>query len=405
MKYNVKQNGVEMTKNLDFVKERLDDLKRQNLYTPLPVFSSEASNRVIYKGRKVIMLASNNYLGFANHPRLRKAAINAIERWGFGTGAVRQIAGSMDIHIELENMLAKFKHTEASLVFSAGIAANRGTIQALFGEGDVIISDELNHGSIIDGVRLTKAERKIYPHLDMAGLEKALRETKNAKNILVVTDGVFSMDGDIAPLNEIVELTQKHGAAVMVDDAHGDGVLGRDGRGIVDHFNLHGKVDIDMGTMSKAFGCLGGYIAGDSYLKDYLIQTARSFIFTTAHPPAIVAATMEAIRMVQDEPQHFKNLWKNTEYFKKELAGLGFDTGRSKTPITPVMTGDPAKAIELGKELLEKDVFVKPIIYPLVAKDKSRVRAIVNAHHTKEDLDEALSAFEEVGKKIKLIYS
>ena len=395
--------GARMTKRLDFVKEFVENLKKQNLYTSLPVFSSEASNRVMHKGKRVIMLASNNYLGFANHPRLRKAAIAAIERWGFGCGAVRQIAGSMDIHMELEERLARYKHTESALVFVAGIAANRGTIQALFGEGDVIISDELNHGSIIDGVRLTKAEKKIYPHLDMDGLRKALQESSDAKQRLVVTDGVFSMDGDIAPLDEIVELAEQYNAVTMVDDAHGDGVLGRDGRGIVDHFNLHGRVDIDMGTMSKAFGCLGGYIAGDSCLKDYLTQTARSFIFTTAHPPAVVAATMEALAMVQDEPQHLKSLWKNTEYFKTELSSLGFDTGRSKTPITPVMVGDSATAIALGDEMLSRGVFVKPIVYPLVAKDKARIRTIVNAHHTRDDLDEALAAFESAGKKLKLL--
>ncbi|MFC2143141.1 glycine C-acetyltransferase [Candidatus Aenigmatarchaeota archaeon] len=392
-----------MTSRTDFLKDYIDNLKKQNLYTELPIFSSEAKNRVVFKGKEVIMLSSNNYLGFANQPRLRKAAIGAINKWGFGTGAVRQIAGTMDIHMELEELLAKYKQTEAALIFVAGIAANRGTIQALMTPDDAIISDELNHGSIIDGVRLTKSERKIFPHMDMDGLEKVLKETQDKKKRLIVTDGVFSMDGDIAPLKEICELAEKYDAFVMVDDAHGDGVLGKDGRGSVNHCGAHGKVDIEMGTMSKAFGCLGGYIAGRKELKDYLIQVARSFIFTTAHPPAIIAAITEAIKMVQDEPQHLKNLWENTTYFKKELGSLGFDTGHSETPITPIMVGESANALKLSEEMLKEGVFAKPIVYPLVAKDKSRIRTIVNAHHTRQDLDDALAAFEKVGKKMKLI--
>lgn len=387
----------------NFLENELDSLKEQSLFNELPVFSSEAKNRVMYKGKEVIMLSSNNYLGFANHPRLRRVAIEAINKWGFGTGAVRQIAGTMDIHMELEELLSKYKHTEESLVFNSGIAANRGTIQAIMTEKDVIISDELNHGSIIDGVRLTKSERKIYPHLDMDGLKKTLEESKSAEKKLIVTDGVFSMDGDIAPLKEICELAEKYGAFVMVDDAHGDGVLGKDGAGSVSHWNVHGRVEIEMGTLSKAFGCLGGYIAGSSELKNYLINRARSFIFTTAHPPAVVAATMEALRMVQDEPHHLKNLWNNTKYFKEKLMELGFDTGRSQTPITPVIVGESSNAQLLSKEMLKESVFVKPIVYPLVAKDRARVRTIVNAHHTREDLDEALDAFEKVGKMMRLI--
>ncbi len=305
-----------MTERMNFLKEYLDSLKKQNLFTTLPVLSSQQKNRVVLNGKEVIMLCSNNYLGFANNPRLKEAAIKAMEKWGFGTGAVRQIAGTMEIHNEFEKQLAEYKHTEASLVFVAGIAANRGTIQYLMGPEDAIISDELNHGSIIDGVRLTKSQRHIYPHLDMDGLKKSLEEAKSARRRLIVTDGVFSMDGDITPLDQIVELAEQHDAMVMVDDAHGDGVLGKDGRGIVDHFHLHGRVDIDMGTLSKAFGCLGGYIAGRQELRDYLINGARSFIFTTAHPPGVTAACMEAIKMVQDEPQHLKNLWYNSKYFK-----------------------------------------------------------------------------------------
>ncbi|MDD5473788.1 MAG: glycine C-acetyltransferase [Candidatus Methanoperedens sp.] len=392
-----------MAGRMDFLKDMIQELKEQNLYIELPVLGTEQKNRVVLNGKDVIMMCSNNYLGFANHPRLRNAAKAAIDKWGFGTGAVRQIAGTMEIHIRLEEMLAEYKRTEAALVFVAGIAANRGTIQAIMGEEDAIISDELNHGSIIDGVRLTKSARKIYPHMDMDGLKKALLETKDARRRLIVTDGVFSMDGDIAPLDRIVELAEKHDAMVMVDDAHGDGVLGKDGRGIIDHFGLEGKVDIDMGTLSKAFGCLGGYIAGRLELREYLINSARSFIFTTAQPPAVAAATMEALRMIQDEPQHLRNLWDNTRYFKKAMGGMGFDIGRSQTPITPVMAGESKTAMELSRQLFHEGLFAKPIVFPLVAKDKARVRIIVTAQHTRKDLDDAISIFERVGKSMKLI--
>ncbi len=392
-----------MNNRMDFLKSMIQDLKDNNLYSELPVLGTEQKNRVVLNGKEVIIMCTNNYLGFANHPRLREAAKKAIDRWGFGTGAVRQIAGTMEIHIQLEEMLAEYKHTESSLVFVAGIAANRGTIQALMGEEDAIISDELNHGSIIDGVRLTKSKRFVYPHLDMAGLKKALAETKDARRRLIVTDGVFSMDGDIAPLDQIVELAEEYEAMVMVDDAHGDGVLGKDGRGIVDHFGLEGRVDIDMGTLSKAFGCLGGYIAGRKELKVYLINTARSFIYTTAHPPSVPAAAMEAIRMIRDEPQHLRQLWENTRYFKKGMGDLGFDIGLSQTPITPVMAGESKAAVELSRQLFEEGLFAKPIVFPLVAKDKARVRINVTAQHTMEDLDEALFIFERVGKRMKLI--
>jgi len=392
-----------LVNHLEFLKNEIESLKSQNLYMPLPILGGEQKARTIINDKQVINLSSNNYLGFANNPRIRKAAKEAIDKWGFGTGAVRQICGTMPIHIEFEEQLAKYKKTESALVFVAGIAANRGTIQAIMGEEDVIISDELNHGSIIDGVRLVKCERKIYPHCDMKGLEQALKESQKFRRRLVVTDGVFSMDGDISPLNEIAELAEKYDAITMVDDAHGDGVLGKDGRGIIDHFNIHGKIDIDMGTLSKAFGCLGGYIAGAEELRDYLIQRCRSFIFTTAHPPAVTAACMEAIKMVQDEPQHLKNLWNNTKYFKEKVMELGFDTGRSKTPITPIIVGENKNAIKLSEETFKEGLFVKPILYPLVAKDKARVRTIVTALHTKEDLDEALEIFERVGKRLKLI--
>lgn len=388
---------------LDFLRDLLKELKEQNLYIELPVLGTEQKNRVVLNGKEVIMMCSNNYLGFANHPRLRKAAKEAIDKWGYGAGAVRQIAGTMEIHLALEEMLAEYKHTEASLVFVAGIAANRGTIQALMGEEDAIISDELNHGSIIDGIRLTKSARKIYPHFDMEGLRKALQETHDARRRLIVTDGVFSMDGDIAPLDEIVELAEEYDALVMVDDAHGDGVLGKDGRGIIDHFGLEGRVDIDMGTLSKAFGSLGGYIAGSRELREYLINAARSFIFTTAHPPCVSAATMEALRMVQDEPEHLRRLWENTRYFKQAMQSMGFDIGRSQTPITPVIVGESRVAMELSRQLFDEGLFAKPIVFPLVARDKARVRIIVTAQHTREDLNEAIAIFERVGRRMKLI--
>ena len=388
---------------MDFLKGMIQELKDKNLFTELPVLGTEQKNRVVLNGKEVIIMCTNNYLGFANHKRLREAAKKAIDTWGFGAGAVRQIAGTMEIHIQLEEMLAEYKHTQAALVFVAGIAANRGTIQALMGEEDAIISDELNHGSIIDGVRLTKSKRFVYPHLDMEGLKKVLVEAKNARRRLIVTDGVFSMDGDIAPLDRIVELAEEYDAMVMVDDAHGDGVLGKDGRGIVDHFGLEGRVDIDMGTLSKAFGSLGGYIAGRKDLRDYLINVARSFIFTTAHPPSVAAASMEAIRMIQDEPEHLQQLWENTRYFKKAMIDLGFDIGYSQTPITPVMAGESKEAMELSRQLFEEGLFAKPIVFPLVAKDKARVRINVTAQHTREDLDEAVAIFEKVGKRMKLI--
>ncbi|MBI4176210.1 MAG: glycine C-acetyltransferase [Candidatus Aenigmarchaeota archaeon] len=389
--------------HLEFLKEEVESLKKQNLFNALPVLESEQQARVRLNGKDVITLSTNNYLGFANHPRLRKAAIEAIHKWGFGTGAVRQIAGTMKIHMDFEEQLARYKRTEAALVFTAGIAANRGTIQCLFDEGDVIISDELNHGSIIDGVRLTKAGRKIYPHKNTDELKKILSESNGFRRRLVVTDGVFSMDGDTAPLDQIAELCQQYDAILMVDDAHGDGVMGKDGRGTASHYKVDGLVDIDMGTLSKAFGCLGGYIAGVQELKDYLTNRARTFIFTTAHPPAVVAACTEAIRMVQDEPQHLQNLWKNTKHFKQGLIDLGFNTGNSETPITPVIVGESSLAQQLSAELFKEGIFVKPIVYPLVAKDKARVRTIVTAQHTKEDLDTALEAFGKVGARLKII--
>lgn len=393
-----------MTKRLAFLLQEIDNMKKQNLYNEISVLENRQGPRVRIKGKDVINLASNNYLGFANHPKLIEAARKALDEWGYGAGAVRQICGTMRIHEELEGALAKFKHEQACQVFVSGIAANMGTIQALMGENDAIFSDELNHGSIIDGIRLTKAEKVVYKHLEMEDLERALKEAKGKyRRALIVTDGVFSMDGDFCPLDRIVELGEKYGAMVMVDDAHGDGVLGKDGRGTADHFGVSGRIDVDMGTLSKAFGSLGGFVCGDEVLIDYLRQRARSWLFTTAHPPAVVAASMAAIELVQKEKQHLESLWGNTRYLKKGLSGLGFDTGDSKTPITPVIVGESSKAQELSKELFRENVFAKPIVYPLVAKDRARIRTIVTAAHVKKDLDEVLLAFEKCGRKLKTI--
>lgn len=392
-----------MVNHLEFLKGVIDDLKAQNLFSELPVLSSKQGAHVTLNGKDVLTLSTNNYLGFAGHPKLAEAAKAAIDKWGFGLSAVRQIQGTMEIHNELEEKLAKYKGTEASLVFGAGIGANRGTIQALMGPNDAIISDQLNHGSIIDGVRLTKSERKIYAHKNMEELETALKETKDKEHRLVVTDGVFSMDGDTAPLDQICELAEQYDAITMVDDAHGDGVMGKDGRGTANHYGVDGKLDIDMGTLSKAFGTLGGYIAGVQELRDYMTNRARSFIFTTAHPPAVCAATMTALDMIQNEPEHLKNLWDNSNYFKKEMSSLGFNTGQSESPITPVIVGEAQTAQNLSKRLFEEGVFVKPIVFPLVSKDTSRVRCNPTAEHTREDMDFAIGTFEKVGKELKII--
>lgn len=392
-----------MTARLDFLKKEIQNLKDQSLYADPPILSQVQDPHTTINGKKIINFAANNYLGLANHPRIKAAAKKIIDEFGFGTSAVRQITGNTIYHEQLEEMLAKYKHTESSLVFPAGIAANRGTIQALMGKEDVIISDALNHGSIIDGVRLAGSEKKVYAHNDVQELEKALKESTSFRRRMIVTDGVFSMDGDIAPLKEIVELAEKYNAITMVDDAHGDGVLGKNGRGIVDHLNLHGRVDIDMGTFSKAFGGMGGYVAGDTPLRDYLKNTARSFIFTTAHPLPIVAANLEALKIVQEDESLIKRLWENTRYFKERMQEAGFDLGKSETPIVPVMVGESRTAVELAKKMFEQGVFVKPIVFPLVAKDKARIRVIITAAHSREDMDHAIQAFIHAGKEMKIM--
>ena len=353
-------------------------------------------------GREVINLSSNNYLGLTNHPRLVEAALEATRRYGVGSGSVRTIAGTMTLHEELERVLAEFKHSESALVFQSGFTCNSGIIPILVEAGDAILSDELNHASIIDGIRLTRAERKIWSHADMNALEAALQATVSARRRLIVTDGVFSMDGDVAPLPAIVELAERYGAMVYVDDAHASGVFGEAGRGTVDHFKLHGRVHVQVGTLSKAIGVLGGYVACGLALKELLVQRARPFLFSTSHPPAVTAACIAAIQVLQDEPQLIERLWDNTRYFKTGLRRLHFNTGGSESPITPVITGEGKRAMQLSDDLFAAGVFAQGIGYPTVPEEKSRVRTIVTAKHTQTDLDEALRAFEHVGTRLGL---
>ena len=397
---------------LAFLAEELADLRDRHLYRPLRVMSSAQGPVVSIDDRRLISLSSNDYLGLTHHPRLREAALAAVRDFGVGSGAVRTIAGTMTLHEDLERELAEFKGTAAVLTLQSGFTANTGVIPTITGEQDLIVSDALNHASIIDGMRLSKAPRKIYPHGDVGALREILREAKEHgregtglpyRLVLVVTDGVFSMDGDIAPLPAIVEAAEEFGAAVFVDDAHASGVLGRNGRGSVDHFGLHGRVAIQVGTLSKAVGVLGGYVAGSQDLRDILIQRARPFLFSTSHPPAVAAACREAIRVMQDEPELIERLWANTRRFKAELTRLGFDTGASETPITPVMMGDPDTAGRFSQRLFEEGVFAQPVVFPTVALDKARIRTIVTAAHGEEQLDQALEAFATVGRELGLV--
>jgi len=388
-----------------FLKEEYDELVRNELDWKLHVLKGSSSPRCVVDGKKVLMLCSNNYLSLSNHPRLKEAAINAIKTHGVGSGSVRPIAGNMDLHLELEERLAKFKHAEAALVYQTGFAANAGLIPQLAGEGDIIVSDELNHGSIIDGVRLSKAERAVYKHCDANDLEHVLNEVekKTPRRILIITDGVFSMDGDIAPVDKIVQLAREHGAMTYVDDAHGDGVLGEKGRGIGSHFHLEGKIDVEMGTFSKAFGVVGGYISGTRNLVNFALNRSRTWLLSGSHPPPVAAACIAALEVLESEPWHVENLWENTRYFKKGLSDLSFDIGRSQTPITPVIVGESSVARKLSIRLFEKGVFALPIVYPMVAREKARIRTMMNAALTNEDLDFALSNFEEIGKELKVI--
>lgn len=388
----------------DFLVEELNSLKQAGLYRPLKELQSPQRPRSVIDGREVINLSSNNYLGLADDPRLKQAMIEATEAYGAGSGAVRTIIGTMTIHNQLEEKLAEFKHVEAAVVFQSGFTCNSGVIPVLVGEGDAVISDELNHASIIDGCRLSKAKIHRYRHADMDDLARVLKETDGQyRRRLIITDGVFSMDGDIAPLPDIVELAEKHGCMTYVDDAHSSGVLGNNGRGSVNHFGLDGRVTVQVGTLSKAVGVLGGYVAGPRALIELLWHKGRPFLFSTSHPPGVAAACLKAIEIMEQEPERIERLWENTRYFKQRLNDLGFDTGKSETPITPVIAGDEVKAMKLSDRLLEEGVFAQGIAYPTVPRGKARVRTIVTAAHTKEDLDEALAAFEKVGRELGLI--
>jgi glycine C-acetyltransferase len=385
--------------------EDLDALRRDGLFRPLRVLESAQAAEVVIGGRPLISLSSNNYLGLNTHPKLIDAAQRAVVEWGAGTGAVRTIAGTQSLHEELERRLADFKHTEASLTFGSGYTVNVGVLGSMLEQGDCVVSDKLNHASIIDGIRLTKADRILYEHLDVDDAERALQEakTKGFRRVLLVTDGVFSMDGDIAPLPALVERAEQYGAAVMVDDAHATGVLGTNGRGTTDHFGLHGRVALNIGTLSKAVGVVGGYVCASQVVRDHLIHKARPFLFSSSHPPAVVAACIAAIDVLESEPELITQLWENARHFKEGLRGLGFDIGSSETPITPVMCGEAPTAMQLSDLLLDRGVFAQGIGFPTVPRGQARVRTIVCATHTREQLDRALQAFEDSGKQLGLI--
>ncbi|WP_313757545.1 glycine C-acetyltransferase [Tissierella sp.] len=389
---------------LKFLKEKIEGLKNDGVYRELPVLETASQAEVILNGKKVINLSSNNYLGFANHPRLKKAAIEAVEKYGAGTGAVRTIIGNMDIHENLEALLAKFKKDEAAFLYQSAFNCNAGTIQAVTEAGDIIISDELNHASIIDGCRLSKASKGVYKHSDMDSLEAVLKDARDKyKNILIITDGVFSMDGDIAKLPEIVSLAEKYEALTYVDDSHGSGVLGESGRGTIDHFGLHGRVDFSMGCLSKGIGVMGGYVSGSQAMYDWLSHRARPVLFSTSLPPAVIGAVTEAITMLMESTEYTDRLWDNAKYWKSKIGSLGFNTGHSETPITPVIIGDEAKTMEFSRKLLENGVFVSGIVFPTVPRGTGRVRCMVTAEHTREQLDRAVAVFEKVGKEMNIL--
>jgi glycine C-acetyltransferase len=392
------------TKNpLGFLDDAMAQLRADGLYRSLRILDGEQKAEARFDHKDVINLSSNNYLGLTTHPKLREAALDAVRKLGVGSGSVRTIAGTMDLHMELERRIAVFKKTEAAVVFQSGFAANAGTVSAVLGKDDLIISDELNHASIIDGARLSRATIKVFPHRDVKALEKLLEETTAFPRRLVITDGVFSMDGDVAPMREIATLARAHGAIMMVDDAHASGVLGKAGRGTVDHFDLHGQVDIQVGTLSKAIGVLGGYVAGSKTLIEYLYHRARPFLFSTSHPPAVAAACLAAFDVLEQEPERIERLWSNTKRFKEGLARLGFDTGISETPITPIIVGEADLAMRFSDQLFARGLFAQGIGFPTVAKGRARLRTIVTATHTEAELDRALAILEDVGRKLGII--
>jgi glycine C-acetyltransferase len=393
-----------MSEKLQWIEDELRSLKDSGLYNRIRTLSSPQGAWLEVDGERELNFCSNNYLGLANHPRLVKAAKEASDDYGVGPAAVRTIAGTMDLHQKLENRMAEFKGVEAAITFQSGFNANLGTIPALVGKEDVIFSDELNHASIIDGCRLSRAKVVRYNHCDAQDLHRALDEHRHEyPHALVVTDGVFSMDGDVAPLDNIYEVSQNYETVLMVDDAHGEGVLGRGGRGIVDHFGLHGKVDVEVGTMSKAFGVVGGVVAGSSLVVEWLRQRGRPFLFSSAMTVPDVAACLEALDILEESTELVDKLWENTDYFKEQMRFLGFDTGTSVTPITPVMLGEAKLAQEFSRELFENGVFAMAIGYPTVPQGKARIRVMISASHSKEDLDQGLEAFAQVGRKLNVI--
>ncbi len=392
------------TDPLAYLGEELDFLKKQNLYRRLRILDGEQKAHTTFDHRSVVNLSSNNYLGLTTHPRLRARALEALQTYGVGSGSVRTIAGTMAIHMELERRLAEFKQVEAVVVFQSGFTANAGTVSAILTKEDVVISDELNHASIIDGCRLSRATIKVFPHKDVDAARRILKDLPPTQRRLLITDGVFSMDGDLGPLPALCELAEETGCIMMVDDAHASGVFGKNGRGTIDHFGMHGRVDVQVGTLSKAIGALGGYVAGSRNLIEFLYQRARPFLFSTSHPPAVAAACIAALDVLLEHPEIMEQLWDNTRFFKTGLERLGFNTGLSESPITPVIAGDSAQANTLSDRLFEEGVFAQAIGYPTVARDKARVRTIVTATHTREDLQYALDAFAKVGREIGLIH-
>ncbi|HXB68486.1 MAG TPA: glycine C-acetyltransferase [Candidatus Acidoferrales bacterium] len=393
-----------MSNPLLYLHDQLQQWRAEGTYQRLRILESESAAQSRFDGKQVINLASNNYLGLTTHPKLREAALDAIRKYGVGSGAVRTISGTMSIHIQLEERIAAFKNVEACVVFQSGFAANAGTVSAILTPEDHIVSDELNHASIIDGCRLSRARIHVFPHKDVAAAETLLAGLDSAPGRkLLITDGVFSMDGDIGPLPGLAEAARNHGAIMMVDDAHASGVLGRAGRGTIDHFGLEGGVHVQVGTLSKAIGVLGGYVCGSRDLIEFLYHRARPFLFSTSHPPAVAAACLAAFDVLEQEPERIEKLWANTKYFKLGLSQAGFNTGISETPITPVIVGEAALAYQLSRELFEEGVLATGIGFPTVAKGKARVRTIVSATHTSQELDQALVAFRKVGKKLGIL--
>jgi glycine C-acetyltransferase len=388
---------------------QLEELKQKGTHFRLRVLDGVQEPVSVYDGKQVINLASNNYLGFCNHPKLREAAIQAIKDYGVGPGAVRTIAGTMKIHMELEEKIARFKNVEACVVFQSGFTANAGTVSSILGKEDFILSDELNHASIIDGARLSRAKIKVFRHKDVDHAEELLKEVANEPGRkLIITDGVFSMDGDIGPVDKLADLADKYGAIMMVDDAHASGVLGRNGRGSIDHFNCHGRVDIQVGTLSKAIGAIGGYVCGSKDLIDYLYHRARPFLFSTSHPPSVTATCIAAFDLLESEPERIERLWDNTRYFKDELGRLGFNIGgvttpASETPITPIIIGDGRLTMDFSRALFDAGLMATGIAFPTVAEGKARIRTIMTSEHTRPQIDQALEILEKTAKKMGIL--